>query len=280
MSRASLPDVYPPDPAATAATLAGGGTFDDVVLTVVSFPSVHEAALRAALLLAYTWDPRRRAGVQLIPMHQTAAARGAGAPVAMGGAMATLTGGAAGTGEAVAAAAAAAAGMAAGSKPGTPGGGAAAANNPLAWRHMTPAERPSRSSTPQHGGQRSPARGSTPASPLRASRGASMTSVHPHLHLGSPTASPTRSRVPSQLPSPTPGTPSSRGAAAAGGLGGSPAASPSGARRSRQAASPAGRGMAPLGARAPSPPPLPMRPGEERRGAGAVAHGLSGDMMQ
>eukprot|EP00198_Chlamydomonas_reinhardtii_P000156 XP_001689491.1 predicted protein [Chlamydomonas reinhardtii] len=261
MSRASLPDVYPPDPAATAATLAGGGTFDDVVLTVVSFPSVHEAALRAALLLAYTWDPRRRAGVQLIPMHQTAAARGAAAQVAMAGAIATLTGGAAGTGEAVAAAAAAAAGMAAGSKPGTPGGGAAAANNPLAWRHMTPAERPSRSSTPQHGGQRSPARGSTPASPLRASRGASMTSVHPHLHLGSPTASPTRSRVPSQLPSPTPGTPSSRGAAAAGGLGGSPAASPSGARRSRQAASPAGRGMAPLGARAPSPPPLPMRPG-------------------
>ncbi|KAG2444469.1 hypothetical protein HXX76_001221 [Chlamydomonas incerta] len=269
MSRASLPDVYPPDPAATAATLAGGGTFDDVVLAVVSFPSVHEAALRAALLLAYTWDPRRRAGVQLIPMHQTAAARGAAAQVAMAGAIATLTGGAAGTGEVVAAAAAAAAGMAAGSKPGTPGGGGAAAaaaagNNPLAWRHVTAAERSSRSSTPQHGGQRSPARGSTPASPLRASRGASMTAgqPHPHPHPGSPTASPARSqRAPSQLPSPAPGTPGSRGAAGAGGLGGSPAASPSGARRSRQAASPAGRGLPPMGARAPSPPPLPMRPG-------------------
>ncbi|GIL88275.1 hypothetical protein Vretifemale_16209 [Volvox reticuliferus] len=138
LSRTTLPDTNAVDPGATAATIAGGGTADDVVLAIITFPSVHEAAVRAAMLSVYTWDPRRRTGVNLVPLHQTAAARGVQAQAAVVQAINTI---AASAGHLVSTAPLESERQVA-TPPGPSGAGAMYTSTAsLAWRHAPPGGR-------------------------------------------------------------------------------------------------------------------------------------------
>ncbi len=172
ISRASLPDTASADPTALAATLLGGGNPDNVVLAIINFSTVHEAAARAALLLAYTWDVRRRRGCTLVPLHATAQARGmalqaAGEaavaaygtkPPTAGSVMAADSGTFGGGGGGGSRGLSPAMTPAAGSPPVSP--------SPFAWRHAT---RGDRQQQHQHqGGSRgSTPHGTAPGSPIR-----------------------------------------------------------------------------------------------------------------
>lgn len=281
ISRASLPDTASADPTALAATLLGGGNADNVILAIINFSTVHEAAARAALLLAYTWDVRRRRGCTLVPLHATAQARGMALQAAGDAAVAAYGTKPPTAGSMTAADSSIFGGGGGGSRGLSPAMTPAAGSppvspSPFAWRHATRGDRQqqqggSRGSTPLGTAPGSPARGA-PHSPkpqqqqqqqqLSPERSRRTTQAEGSSRTGTPQPHSPRGQQ-AHSPGPGPhGSPSPTGQRSSGPA--SPGSSPQRSPQRSPLRSPQGRGAPAPAAAVPHPVPL-MRPGKPVR---------------